>query len=128
MEWLEYLGIDERALPEMRSLAYLYVKQGKYETALKLFAMLNILSKGDIYDLQMLGALHLQLNQNLDALNFLDQAIKKDPHHLPTLLNRAKTLFALGYKKQGIAQAKILLLSGNKAFAQKADALLLSYL
>ena len=128
MEWLDYLGWNDMQLTELRSVAYSYVKQGKYAIALKFFEALNILSTEDAYDLQMLGAIHLQMGHNLDALNFIDQALKKSPNHLPTLLNRAKSLFALGYKKQAVAQAKSLLLVDEKDIAQKADALLLSYL
>lgn len=128
MNWLEFLGWNDLHIAELRSVAFCYVKQGKYDIALKFFEALNILSNNHVYDLQMLGAIHLQLGHNLDALNFLDQSLKKEPHHLPTLLNRAKALFSLGYKKQAIAQSKSLLLSGDKDIAQKADALLLSYL
>jgi len=128
MDWLEYLGWNIYQLSELRSVAYTYVKQGKYDIALKFFEALSLLSNQDAYDLQMLGAIHLQMGHNLDALNFIDQSLKKAPNHLPTLLNRTKTLFALGYKKQAIAQAKSLLLTGDKDIVQRADALLLSYL
>jgi len=128
MNWLDYFGWNDLQLTELRSVSYTYVKQGKYDIALKFFEALIILSNEDVYDLQMLGAIHLQLGNHLDALNYIDQALKKDPGHLPTLLNRAKTLFALGYKKQAIAQTKALLITGEREIVQKADALLLSYL
>ena len=41
------------------------------------------------------------------ALNYIEKAIKLDPTHAPTLLNRKKVLFALGYKKQALAQAHL---------------------
>jgi tetratricopeptide (TPR) repeat protein len=80
-----------------------------------------------VYDLQTLGALYLQKGNNLMALNYLEKALKLDPHHAPTLLNRTKALFALGYKKQGLSQAKALEKNPETSIADQATALLLAY-
>ncbi len=61
------------------------------------------------------------------ALNYIERALKIDPNHLPTRLNRAKALYALGYKKQAEKEAQSLTESGDPAIADQASALLLAY-
>jgi Tfp pilus assembly protein PilF len=86
-----------------------------------------VLDPKSVYDLQTLGALHLQMNNNLAALNYIEKSLKLDPSHLPTLLNRTKALFALGYKKQGLAQARSLETAPENTIADQASALILAY-
>jgi tetratricopeptide (TPR) repeat protein len=88
---------------------------------------LTVLSTQNAYDLQTLGALYLQKNNNLMALNYLERALKIDSGHGPTLLNRAKALFALGYKNQAMAQARNLQTNADTAIADQASALILAY-
>ncbi len=105
IEWLSILGWNQDELEDLRFVGYSYIKQGKYDIATTFFEALVILAPESIYDLQTLGALYLQKGNNLMALNYIEKAIKLDPTHLPTLLNRTKALFALGYKRQALSQA-----------------------
>src|SRR3990167_4022243 len=97
--WLEVLGWGDEEINDLRYVAYTYIRQGVYDIALIFFDALNVLTPPIPYDLQTMGALHLQLGNTLKALDFLDRALKMDPNHLMTKLNRAKALLMLGYKK-----------------------------
>lgn len=125
--WNEIIGWNEEQLNDLRIVGYSYLKEGKYDIALKFFKSLVLLIPGNPYDIQTLGALYLQMGNNLMALNYIEQALKIDPIHGPTLLNRTKALFALGYKRQGIAQARTLETNQDPKVASQATALILSY-
>ncbi len=127
LNWLEVLGWGGDELEDLRFVGYSYVKQGRYDVATTFFEALVVLSPKNPYDLQTLGALYLQKGNNLMALNYIEQAIKLEPHHLPTLLNRTKALFALGYKKQAIVQAQNLEKSEDPYISGQASALLLAH-
>jgi len=127
VQWSDILGWDEGALEDLRFLGYAYLKQGKYDIARSLFEALMALESRDAYDLQTLGALYLETGKNLQALNTIEQALKLDPSHAETLLNRAKALFALGFRRQGISQASALQAHQNKMIGDQASALLLAY-
>jgi tetratricopeptide (TPR) repeat protein len=127
MNWMEILGWDENNLEDIRFVGYSYLKEGKYEIATNFFKALNVLSPNSWYDLQALGNLFLQQGQSLEALNYIDQSLKLNPRHAPTLLNRVKALFLLGYNKQAISQAQILLRCKNRTVASQAKALISSY-
>ena len=127
MDWLSVLGWSGEELEDLRFVGYSYIKQGKYDIALKFFEALVILSPQSSYDLQTLGALYLQIGNNLIALNYIEKALKIQPNHAPTLLNRAKVLFALGYKKQGLLQAQALENNLSYLIAGQAQALVLAY-
>jgi len=127
VEWSNILGWDNEALKDLRFLGFAYLKQGKYAIAKSLFETLITVGSQDLYDLQMLGAIYLETGKNLQALNTIEQALKLDPTHSDTLLNRAKALFALGLRRQGIAQATALLESSDDAIKNHASALLLAY-
>lgn len=127
INWLEILGWEKEQIEDLRYVAYTYVKQGVYETALTFFDALTVLSPLNSYDLQTIGALHLQMGNGLKALDFLDRALQLDPHHLPTQLNRAKALFMLGYKRQGLIQAAPLERVEDKSISSQAAALILAY-
>jgi tetratricopeptide (TPR) repeat protein len=127
VDWLEVLGWGKDELEELRFVGYSYVKQGHYDTALKFFEALVILAPESAYDFQTLGALYLQKGNNLLALNYLERALKFDPKHLPTLLNRTKALFFLGYKRQATLQARTLEQCGIPAIADQAAALLMAF-
>jgi tetratricopeptide (TPR) repeat protein len=125
--WNEIIGWNEEQLNDLRIVGYSYLKEGKYDIALKFFKSLVLLIPGNPYDIQTLGALYLQMGNNLMALNYIEQALKIDPTHSLTLLNRTKALFALGYKRQGIAQARTLEANPDSKVASEATALILSY-
>lgn len=125
--WLEVLEWSKEELENLRFMGYSYIKQGQYETSLKFFEALVILSDESLYDLQTLGALYLETGNNLMALNYLEKAIKLDPSHGATLLNRSKALLALGYKKQGLMQAKSLEVHPESSISSQASALALAY-
>ena len=127
VNWLEVLGWGTDELDDLRFVGYSYIKQGKYDVAITFFEALTVLSTQNAYDLQTLGALYLQKNNNLMALNYLERALKIDSGHGPTLLNRAKALFALGYKNQAMAQARNLQTNTDPAIADQASALILAY-
>lgn len=127
MDWKEVLGWSQDELNDLRFVAYSYIKQGIYDVALTFFDALSVLSPPTSYDLQTMGALHLQLGNGLKALDYLDRALKSDPSHVQTQLNRAKALFMLGYKRQGLIQAMELEKAVDPEIASAASALILSY-
>ena len=127
MDWKEVLGWKNEELDDLRFVAYSYIKQGIYDVALTFFDALSVLTPPTVYDLQTLGALHLQMGNGLKALDYLDRALKADPTHAQSQLNRAKTLFMLGYKRQGLMQAMELEKSSNPDISSAASALILSY-
>jgi len=125
--WLEILGWGQEEVADLRNAAYLYIRQGIYDVALTFFDALSVLAPPIPYDLQTMGALYLQTGNGLKSLDYLDRALKLDPGHLPTQLNRAKALFMLGYKRQGLVQAMELEKCSDPEIAAAAAALTLSY-
>ena len=126
-EWLDILDWSEDEIEDIRFVGYSYIQQGQYDTACIFFEALNVLTPNNAYDLQTLGALYLQKDDNLQALNYLNQALKIEPNHFPSLLNRAKALFALGYKKQGEKEVRNLQRCKDRGIANQATALLTIY-
>lgn len=127
MDWMRELGWQKTQIKDLRTLAYSYIQQGVYAKALTIFEGLLILDPDNAYDLQTLGALYLQIGDGMRALDYLDRALKFDPTHLKTHLNRAKTLFMLGYRRQGLLQAKELEHVSDQTVASQAKALALAY-
>lgn len=127
LKWSEIVGWDTDALEDLRYLGYAYLKQGKFDIAQSFFEALVTFDQNSAYDLQTLGGLYLETGQNLQALSTIEQALKVEPTHPLTLLNRVKALFALGYRRQAIAQAKALVSHSDTAIANQASALLLAY-
>jgi predicted Zn-dependent protease len=126
INWIDVLGWGERELDDLRTVAYAYVQQGIYTTALTFLDAVVILNPPTAYDLQMLGAIHLQMGHGLKALDNLDRALRLDPSHIPTQLNRAKALFSLGYTQQAVAQARAVERQKDKDLASQATALIAS--
>ena len=127
VNWVEVLGWGKEEVDDLRYVAYSYIKEGIYDVALTFFDALSVLTSPTAYDLQTIGALHLQTGDGLKALDFLDRSLKLEAHHLPTQLNRAKALFMLGYKKQGLTQAIELQKCSDPEIVEQASALILSY-
>ncbi len=127
MDWLETLGWSADEVNDLRTVAYTYIQQGVYDIALTFFDAVAVLTPPTAYDLQTLGALHLQLGNGLKALDFLDRALKMEPEHLMTRLNRAKAFFMLGYKRQGLLQAHELEKCVDPDIVSRAKALVLAY-
>ncbi|MEI8328551.1 MAG: type III secretion chaperone [Chlamydiia bacterium] len=127
VQWLDILGWQTEELEDLRFVAYSYIKQGLYDIAITFFEALTILAPNEAYDFQTLGALYLQKGNNLMALNYLEKALKVNGTHEPTQLNRTKALLALGYKKQGLLQARLLEKSKQTTIASQAMALVMAY-
>lgn len=127
IQWMEVLGWSDKEVQDFRFVGYSYIRQGKYDIALTIYNALVVLNPNSSYDLQTLGGLYLQMNNYLLALNYIEQALKIEPRHLPTLLNRTKALYSLGYKKQAQAQALQLQLSADPFIQQQATSLILAH-
>jgi Tfp pilus assembly protein PilF len=63
----------------------------------------------------------------MQALDYIDRALKLDPQNLDARLNRAKALFMLGYRRQGLLQAMELEKCDDEKIASAASALILAY-
>lgn len=125
--WLDILGWGKSELEDLRFVAYSYIKQGHYDIAITFFEALVILSPHTAYDAQTLGALYLQKGNNLAALNYIERSLKIEPNHAPSLLNRTKALFSLGYRRQGLRQAQALVKHADAKVADQASALILAF-
>lgn len=127
INWKELLGWNQEQMEEIRHTGYAYIRQGKYDIALPLFAALVIVDNNNAYDIQTLGALHLELGHAADAYKYLDRALQLGADHSSTLLNLAKSLFLLGKKEEGIRLANVLKEDSNPQISNVAKALLLAY-
>ncbi len=125
--WQEVLGWGHKELTDLRYVAYAYIQQGIYDVALTVFEALAVLTPPTAYDFQTMGAVYLQLGNGLKSLEYLDKALKIEPSHLPSQLNRAKALFLLGYRKQALNQTIELEKCNSPEIASQAAALTLSY-
>ena len=126
-EWRKVLNWSDKEMADLRFVGYSYLKQGIYPIALSFFDALTALNPENAFDLSMLGALHLQMGNGLRSLDCIDRALRLDPTSLLTQLNRAKALFLLGYRRQGLLQASELEKCPDPAIASQAGALLLAY-
>jgi tetratricopeptide (TPR) repeat protein len=127
INWLEVLKWGPQEMDDLRFVAYSYIKQGVYDVALTFLNAVCTLTQPTAYDLQTIGALYLQKGEGTQSLEFLDRALQLEPAHLPTQLNRAKALFLLGYKKQGLILAAELEKSSASDIASQASAMILAY-
>lgn len=123
VNWQEELNLNEEQINSLRFVAYTYLRMGKYDIAETFFKALFLIDRNNIYDLQMLGAIYLQKNNNAQALNLLDKALKVAPNHYPSLLNKAKALFGLGYKKEGFDEVEKLISCEDAEIRDQASAL-----
>jgi tetratricopeptide (TPR) repeat protein len=127
MNWKQFLGFDESKIEDLRYVGYTYVKEGHYKIAIKFFEALTILNPKNAYDFQTLGALYLQTGQLQYALNYLERALKIEPSHEVTQLNKLKALYLLGYYKQANKLAEELIKSSSLQIRTKAESLFLAY-
>ncbi|NGX49080.1 MAG: hypothetical protein K940chlam5_00676 [Candidatus Anoxychlamydiales bacterium] len=128
MDWQNYLELTDDSIEDLRSVGYLYVKQGCFDIALDFFNALLILHPGNSYDESIIGALYLEKGKYLEALEHLDEVLKVDPSNYLVLLNKAKTLFSLGYRTEAIAITKMLSNCPDKKLSSQASALIEAYL
>ena len=125
---MDKLNWTTEHIEDLRYTGFSYIRQGKYDIALPFFEALEILDPQSAYDAQTLGALYLQINQPKKALKCLDRALKlESDDHGPTLLNLAKTFFAMNKKEEGLKLANILKNEKNPIVSNIAKALLLAY-
>ncbi len=127
MDWINVLGLGKAEIEDIRYVAYSYIKQGVYDVALTFFDALRVLEPSNAYDLQTTGAIYLQMNDPVKALDFLDRALKLDPNHLATKLNRSKALLMLGLKKQAFSVLDDLQKCKDVEIRQTANAIMLAY-
>lgn len=125
--WLKELGWGQEQLQDLRLLAYAFLRQGLYDYAITLLEAVTILQPSHSFDYQALGALYLQTGKAKEALPWLDKAIFIDPNHLPTHLNRAKALLAIGSKQRGLRLARSLLKVADPTVVRAAEALLMAH-
>jgi predicted Zn-dependent protease len=127
MTWRKHLNWTEKQINDLRYAGYSYLKEGKYDIAITIFEVLIIVDNNNTYNMQTLGALYLENRKSIDALKYLDKALKSEPKHLPTLLNKAKALFTLGHTKQAIVISKELQKCEDTKIKNQAEALVLSF-
>lgn len=127
VNWLQQLGWTEDHLEEMRIVGFSYLRQGKYEIALPFFEALVALDRDNVYDLQTLGALYVQVNQPQKAVRYLNKALLHDEDHGPTLLNLMKAYFMMNKRSDGLRLAEVLKNDDNPVIAGVAEAFILSY-
>lgn len=126
-EWKSVLGWGDEELEELRISGYMFLRQGHYHKAILFFEALIILDPLSVYDFQTLGGLYLQIGDNARALSTLDQALRMQGDHLPTLLNKTKALFCLGRLEEATAIANYLTSCLDEVIANDAEALIMSY-
>lgn len=124
---MEKLGWNEDQLEELRFTGYAYIRQGKYDIALDFFKALTVLDPNNLYDAQTLGAILVQLNQPEEAVKALENALKIEGDHTPTLINMCKALFMSDRAGEGLKLAEILKKDKNPMIASQASALLLAF-
>lgn len=127
VNWLDHLGWSREQIDDLRFAGFAYIRQGKYDIALRFYEALTILDPANAHDMQTLGALYLELNEPRKALKFLDQALQLEPNHPPTLLNLTKALFVLGKKEEALKVAAILKKNAPSDISSVARALILAY-
>jgi tetratricopeptide (TPR) repeat protein len=126
VNWAEKLHWTNEHLEDLRYTGYAYLRQGKYDIAITFFEALAVLDPESAYDSQTLGALYLQIGEPKKALKWLDQALKIEGDHGPTLLNLCKALFMLNKKEEGLKLANILKNEPNSMISNVAKALILA--
>lgn len=127
INWMEKLGWTEEHIEDLRYTGFSYVRQGKYEIALAFFEALAVLDPKSAYDAQTLGAIYLEIKQHEKALGSFERALTLEKDHGPTMLNLAKTFFAMGRKEEGLKLANMLKNEASPMISNTAKALILAY-
>lgn len=127
INWTKELHWNEEHLDDLRYTGFAYLKQGKYDIAITFFEALAVLDPENAYDSQTLGALYLQIGEPKKAIKYLDQALKIEGDHAPTLLNLCKALFMMGKKDEGLKLANILKNEPSIQISNIAKALILAH-
>ena len=127
INWRSQLGWSEEQLDDLRYTGYAYIRQGKYQIALTFFEALHLLNPTNAYDIQILGALYLELKDYPKALRYFDRALQIDKDHVPTLINLSKALISIGKKEEALKLAYRLKNDPNTAVANIAKALILAH-
>ena len=127
IDWCKVLDWGEDQIEDLRATGYSYIRQGKYDIANKFFKALTTLDRGNAYDLQMLGAISLEKQEPYDALDYFDRALEIEPDHSKTQVNRAKALFGIGRKEEGMKLVKRLLKHSDSTIVDAASALMHAY-
>lgn len=127
IKWRDILGWSDAQLEDLRLSGFTFLREGHYEKALLFFKTLLIVDASSAYDAQTLGALYLQMGKKEEALHALNHALKLDPVHEPTLLNKTKTLLMLDKKNEAFEIARQLQHSKDTAIANDASALVEAY-
>ncbi len=94
-KWTHFLGWEHKQLQDLQMVAFLYLEQGKYDIAKTFLEALTVLKPEEPYNWQTLGSVRLELKEFNEAIFCFDTALKLDPLHYPTLLNKAQALFSL---------------------------------
>lgn len=126
-EWTKLLGWGKEEIEDLRLLAFTYIRQGHYQTALTFYKGITILSNQATHDLQTLGALYLQLGHFKEAMETLEKALHSEPSHLKTRLNHAKALLLSGYRQRALQELHDLNKVKDPEIASDAEALILGY-
>ena len=127
INWMQELGWTDDHLEEMRNIGFSYLRQGKYEIALPFFEALVALVPESLYDIQMLGAIYVQIDQPQKAIRILNKALMFEEDHGPTLLNLMKAYFMSHELEQGLRLAQVLKNDKDPFIAGTAEAFILSY-
>jgi len=127
IDWREKMHIEGDQLSDLRYAGYSYLRQGKYDIALKFFKALILLDRDNIYDCQTLAALYLETGSPGKSLSYFDKALQLDADHAPTLLNLCKAFFMLGKVEEGLKLAHILKGNADPKASNIARALILAY-
>lgn len=127
IDWQEVLGWGPDQINDMKFFAFSYLKQGKYDIALKIFLGIKVLAPNDNYVIKTLGSLYLVLNQAETALTYLEKAFKEEPKNSKIHLNIVQAMLDLGRNKEALEEAKKLSSTKDKAIAGKAKALIMAW-
>jgi tetratricopeptide (TPR) repeat protein len=127
IDWRKQMQITDDQLSDLRYAGYSYLRQGKYDIALKFFEALALLERESAYDFQTLGALYLETGNPGKALPCFDKALKLEADHSPTLLNLCKAFFMMGKHEEGLKLANIIKNDADPRASNIARALILAY-
>lgn len=127
VNWREILGWSNEQLEELRFSGFSFLREGHYQKALIFFQALVILDPENAYDAQTLGAIYLQMGDGVKALKVLDQALRLEPAHEPSLLNKAKALLITNQRVAAMELAHKLEKSIDPTIAGDASALVFAY-